>query len=304
MIPAPFARSTIEREGEAGEAWLAELPAIVDDLLIRWDCVLDGPPAHGHVGLVLPVRAAAGPAVLKVSFPHRSSAHEAKALATWGGRGAALLYEHDDARCAILLERARPSRLVDLDDGDEIATVAGQLCQRLSVPAPSGLPRLADLADSWADHLRAGAREFPGVLPASVVDSALAVVDELGRRQPDLLVHGDLHPRNILRGDREPWLAVDPTGWVGDPAYDGGTLFKPRAYALRGRDDLLGVLRRELDLFAEAAGLDRERVRRWVQLQLVQAAYWGRKTGFSVARGGSALKQLVAFVDELAVSWC
>lgn len=49
------------------------------------------------------------------------------------------------------------------------------------------------------------------------VDAAVATVRELGRVQPEILVHGDLHARNILRAEREPWLA-------GDPAYDAGTL--------------------------------------------------------------------------------
>jgi streptomycin 6-kinase len=280
---------------------------------------------HGHVGLIVPVRrlglsaataasrasgAAAEPgpdgtpAVLKVSFPHPGNVHEPAAFAAWNGRGAAHLYERDDERFAMLLERAHPSRLADLEDGDEIATLAGRLCHRLSIPAPAGLPRLQDLADSWEEQLRRGAREYPGVLPTPVVDSALAIVDELARHQPELVVHGDLHPRNILRGDREPWLAVDPKGWIGDPAYDAFMMFKARAGVLLGRDDLLTVIRRELDIFADAAELDRERLRQWVQLQLVQAAYSGRQRGFAMARGGPQLQRLITAVDEFAVSWC
>ncbi|MGW3341908.1 aminoglycoside phosphotransferase family protein [Nonomuraea rubra] len=52
----------------------------------------------------------------------------------------------------------------------------------------------------------------------------MATARKLGPVQPDLLLHGDLHPRNVLRADREPWLAVDPKGYVGDPAYDDGAL--------------------------------------------------------------------------------
>ncbi|HSS12592.1 MAG TPA: (d)CMP kinase, partial [Rhizomicrobium sp.] len=36
----------------------------------RWQCVIDGEPTHGQVALVVPVQHPAGPAVLKVSFPH------------------------------------------------------------------------------------------------------------------------------------------------------------------------------------------------------------------------------------------
>jgi len=259
MIPDAFARSTIDREGEAGAAWLAELPAIV--------------------------------------------VHEPDAFAAWGGRGAVQLYERDDDRFAMLLERANPSTLSELADGDEIATAAGQLSRRLSIPAPAGLPRLEDQADSWADELHKGAADFPGAVPAPAMDAALAVVDELGRNQPDVLVHGDFHARNILRGEREPWLAVDPKGYVGDPAYDGATLLGPRALALIESADLMKGLRHELDVFAEAAELDRDRVRRWAHVRAVQAAFHGRRFGFGRARSGPYLDRIIALVDQLAVSW-
>jgi streptomycin 6-kinase len=72
---------------------------------------------------------------------------------------------------------------------------------------------------------------------------------------------------------------------------------------LLGTDDLMEVLRHELELFAETAELDPERIRRWVHLNLVQSAFWGRRHGFGRARGGSQLDRFIAFVDELAVRW-
>ncbi|MDF6045628.1 aminoglycoside phosphotransferase family protein [Streptomyces sp. JH14] len=299
--PEAFARSTVEREGESGAAWLAELPRIVDDVLGHWGCVPDGRVMHGGVGIIVPVRRGTGEtAVLKVSFPHPGNVHEPDAFAAWGGRGAVLLHERADERFAMLLERARPSTLAEIEDGDEVVTVAGRLSRRLAVPAPPGLPRLRERADDWEEQLRKDAGELPHTLPRQVVDAAVATVRELGRVQPDLLIHGDLHARNILRADREPWLAVDPKGYAGDPAYDGGTLLKSRALTLLGADDLRRAVRRTLDVFVEAAEVDRERARRWAQFHAVQAAFWGRRHGFRVARGGSQRDRLTAFADRLA----
>lgn len=340
-IPDAFVHETTEREGAAGAAWLAELPGIVAELLDRWSCVPDGEVTHGAVGLIVPVRrrgAGAGvegegegeAAVLKVSFPHPGNVHEPDAFAVWGGRGAVRLYERDDERFAMLLERASSVTLAESwagaeagtahgnrtangngsgngsgnrdgngsgtanDTGtgsrvsDALATVAGRLSRRLAVPAPPGLPRLADQAATWEAELRCDDAELAHSLPRRTVDAALATVHELARTQPDLMLHGDFHARNILRAEREPWLAVDPKGCAGDPAYDGGSLLKARVPALLEAPDLGRAVHRLLDVYAEAAELDRERVRRWSQLHAVQAAFWGRRHGFRLTRARSA----------------
>ncbi|MFD5114680.1 aminoglycoside phosphotransferase family protein [Streptomyces sp. NPDC058391] len=300
-VPEAFVQSTVEREGAPGAAWLAELPGIVDELLERWECAPDGEVMHGGVGVIVPVRRRAeGTAVLKVSFPHPGNVHEPDAFAAWRGRGAVLLHERDDERFAMLLERARTSTLAEVEDSDEVATAAGRINRRLAIPAPPGLPRLREQAATWEEQLRQDAKELTHALSGHVVDAAAATVRELGRVQPDILIHGDLHARNILRADREPWLAVDPKGYVGDPAYDGGTLLKTRALTLLAADDLRTAVHRLLDIFAEAAELDRERVQRWAQLHAVQAAFWGRRHGFRIARNGPRLDRLTQFVDHLA----
>ncbi|WP_051951263.1 aminoglycoside phosphotransferase family protein [Actinacidiphila yeochonensis] len=300
-IPEAFTRSTLAREGARGAAWLGELGHISGELLDLWGCVPDGEVMHGGVGVVIPVRRrAGGAAVLKLSFPHPGNVHEPDAFAAWNGRGAVLLHERDDERFAMLLERVRSSTLAEVEDGDEVATVAGRISRRLAVPAPPDLPRLRDQAAAWEEELRKDAEELAPALPRHVVDAAVATVRELAAVQPDTLVHGDLHARNILRADREPWLAVDPKGYAGDPAYDGGTLLKSRALTLLEAPDLRRAAHRVLDVYAEAAEVDRERARRWAQFHAVQSAFHGRRHGFRVARGGPRLDTLIELIDRLA----
>lgn len=304
-VPESFVTTTVEREAtEKAADWLRELPSLVEELLTRWDCVPDGEVMHGGVGLIVPVRRAGGAAdaVLKVSFPHPGNVHEPDAFTVWGGRGAVLLYERDDERFAMLLERAGTRTLAELGAGDEdgIVTVAGRLNHRLAVPAPPGLPRLSARAGEWERELLADAGELPHSLSRRALDAALATVRDLGSVQPETVLHGDLHARNVLRADREPWLAVDPKGYAGDPAYDGGTLLKSRGLSLIEADDLPKAVHRVLDVFAEAAEVDRERVRRWSQFHAVQAVFHGRRHGFRVARDGRLLDGIVRFAEELA----
>ncbi|GAA4081048.1 aminoglycoside phosphotransferase family protein [Nonomuraea soli] len=299
-IPERFARGTVEREGEAGAAWLAGLPAIVEDLLERWGCERDGRVVHGGVGVIVPVSRASRRAVLKVSFPHPGNVHEPDAFAAWDGRGAVRLHERDDARFAMLLERASSTTLRENPDTDEVMTVAGRISRRLAVAAPPALPRLAERADEWEERLGKDAAELEHTMPRRVVDAARATARELGRDQPGTLIHGDLHAGNILRAEREPWLAVDPKGYAGDPAYDAGALLKGQALAFVAAGDPAKAMRRAMGVFADAAGLDPARVRRWVQFHAVQAAFHGRRHGFNELREGPEMRGLMELADRFA----
>lgn len=259
VVPDAFAQATIAREGEAGRLWIAALPAVVDELVQRWSCAPDGPVRHGFVGIVLPVRRRdRSPAVIKVSFPHPGNVHEPDAFAVWRGRGAVRLYERDDARFAMLLERAGSRTLADVTDDDRAVATLGQLSRRLAVDAPPGLPRLSDMVAGWETEMDGHRR-------------ALDALRELDH--PETLVHGDLHDANVLSGDREPWLAIDPKGYVGDPAYDFFTVVhSPRL--VFAPNPL-----RALDVFCEAAEIDRDRARRWTLVRAIESAAWGRRHG-------------------------
>jgi streptomycin 6-kinase len=306
VIPEAFAAATAAREGAAGTAWLATLPSVVDELLSRWDCTPDGNWMHGEVGVIVPVRRTSEPLVMKVSFTHPGNVHEPDAYEVWAGRGAVRMYERADEQYAMLLERAHPTTL--RDSGADVAVVGGQTSRLLSVPAhgprSQALPRLQDRADEWASELQKDVAEFSEVLPDLVVARAFAVIDDLVREQPDVLIHGDLHHRNILSADREPWLAIDPKGLIGDPAYDAVTFLKARTLVLM-QGDLLAGLERELAAYCEAAELDQARVRRWIQLELVRTAYWLRRYGGvgATRRGDIALDPAVQMIDELAINW-
>jgi streptomycin 6-kinase len=114
------------------------------------------------------------------------------------------------------------------------------------------------------------------------------------------MIHGDLHATNILPASREPWLAVDPKGYVGDPAYDAAMAIKWRPLRPLAPDELRDALHRRLAIFADAAGLGREPARRWAQFHAVQAAFWGRPQGLRTARGGPRPDALTRFAGRVA----
>lgn len=73
----------------------------------------------------------------------------------------------------------------------------------------------------------------------------------------DVLLATDLHAGNVLRAQREPWLAIDPKPFVGEPAYDATQHLLNCEARLRSDPD--GTIRR----FADLLGVDHERVRLW-----------------------------------------
>jgi streptomycin 6-kinase len=278
VIPSEFAARTVTREGDAGRVWIERLPGVVAAYLERWGLTPDGPVMHGYVAIVVPVACLGGErAVLKVSWRDGEDFWEARALAAWDGRGAVRVLKHDDPAGVLLLERLDPARSARALAGVEASAVAGQVCRRLAVPAPSGMPRVDDLAARWVDELPRDWERLGRPFPRRWLDAAVESCRELGPGQPDLLLHGDLVFDNILRAEREPWLVIDPDGLVGEPAFEAAPFLTNRWSEMSAQSDLRAAVRARLAAFAESAGVDFERARRWAHVRHVSEAIWCRE---------------------------
>jgi streptomycin 6-kinase len=78
-----------------------------------------------------------------------------------------------------------------------------------------------------------------------------------------VLLHGDLHHRNILFSGLDDWISIDPRGVVGDVAYEAGAFV---CYPLPTVVDFRvygNLLKRRVALFSELLGIDKYRVRAW-----------------------------------------
>jgi streptomycin 6-kinase len=274
-VPAALAASHTGDPG--GRAWIAALPRLVTDTLGRWDLRPDGPAAHGQAGVALPVRRAEGtPAVLKLQRPTPEGADTAVGLRAWNGAGAVLLLDHDPESNALLLERLDADRpLSSLPDADTALTVlAGLLARLTAVPAPPGVRRLGDIA---AAMLAEVPREVPLRAESErrlVRTCAAAVAEVAADGCGDRLLHWDLHEDNVLAGDREPWLAIDPEPLAGDPGFDLWPALEGRWAEPRSGGDVRRAILRRFDLLTDALGLDRRRATAWTLGRILQNALW------------------------------
>lgn len=275
FVPAAFARAMDELYGEEGVAWLESLPDLLDDCARRWSLQVGPPFEPLSYNYVAPASRADGTrAVLKVGFPNRELLTEMEALRLYAGRGCVQLLEADPERAAFLLERIEPGTTHSrIGDDALMTTIAAELMCRLwrPVPAEHPFPTVADWA-AGLDRLRQEFNGGTGPLPSALVAEAEALFAELLPSQAELvLLHGDLHHDNILAASREPWLAIDPKGVVGEPAYEVGALLRN---GWRQDPDPWRLQARRIAMLAEALGLDRERLRAWGVAQAVLSAWW------------------------------
>ena len=201
--------------------------------------------------------------MLKLTYPRGDEDLEAEVLAAWNGRGAVRLLDRDGQAQAKLLERLSDRRLFDVESAEDAVTVCGALARELAMATPPrGVPRLSDFAADWVEELPRLAREIGYAGPPRVVAAAVATCQDLGPDQPDSLLHGDLHGRNVLASDRATWLAIDPQGLSGEVAFECLTPIRDRWTRLHQSASPVHRLRRQVQVFAEAAGADVDRTMR------------------------------------------
>ncbi|MBH5333398.1 hydroxyurea phosphotransferase [Streptomyces pactum] len=280
-IPDAFAASY--GAGDAGAcAWLARLLRLGAEFLDRWELSPDGPAAHGMASLVLPVRRADGtPAVLKLQQPREETSGVVAGLRTWRGAGAVRLLDHDEASGTQVLERLDASRPLSslADDRRTLPVLAGLLARLTSAPAPEGLRPLSGIAAAMLDRAPYTAGALCDPQERRLVRICASAVAELIDEPGDRLLHWDLHEDNVLAGEREPWLAIDPEPLAGDPGFDLLPALDNRWEQVVAGGDVARTVLFRFDLLTEALGLDRRRAIGWTLGRVLQNALWDVEDG-------------------------
>lgn len=262
MIPldGPARARLVDRFGPQVERWCTALPAMVSSLAERWNLEVRSAIAGG-TGRTLMCRDDAGRSVvLKLTPQLDIAATEAMALRAWAGCSRVVeLIDTDYQSGALLLEGVVPGRpLREMAGNAPVGQVADLLVQLRSASPPDGIPALAErVADMFelAERRRRGspAEEH---LPVGLMRRSRALCAELAADGPRSLVHGDLHPGNVLQGGRGI-VAIDPRPCVGDPTFDAvDWAFLPVADGGAVEDGIATLVERLPEL-------DTDRLRKW-----------------------------------------
>lgn len=201
------------RFGPSAEAWCDALPALVDGLAGRWGLSVVAAGGGGTARVFRCTDGAGATVWLKLTPDRRVAAEEEAALRAWAGLPSVVrLLAHDDATGALLLAGVAPGTTLRQRAWrpEEVAELLSAL---RSVPVDRvALPSLAQRVDFLFDLTE---RRAPGLVPASARAFALSLAAD----GPVALVHGDLHPGNVLDGPDGP-VAIDPRATLGDPDFD------------------------------------------------------------------------------------
>lgn len=272
-IPEPF-RRRVAGAFASGAVWLDSLPGLIAECEARWKLKAGAPYALSF-NYVAPAQTTEGQSVvLKLGVPNPDLAREVRALQSYAGTAAVRLLDSDEDRGVMLLERIEPGHtLASLADDEQATRAAAQVMRDLWKPLPLDVrfPTATECAGDLA-KLRKRFDGGTGPLPADLVGLAEGLFRELlASAEPPVLLHGDLHHFNILAARRRPWLAIDPKGLAGEPAYEVGAL-------LRDPDPLLftdpKVQRRRVEVLHEELGFAKDRILGWGVAQALLSAWW------------------------------
>ncbi len=263
--------------GSDGRAWLAQLPSLINSIQMDWQIQVGEPlPALTYHFVAMAICADGSEAVLKLGVPGQELAREAECLLRYAGCGAVRLFRHDSHQGALLLERIRPGQdLKQLGQTQAVDAAVGVMRSLHQAPVPDrGMPTV----EQWGEGFRRYRMQFPGSrgpLPADTVEEAEGLFFELvGSMERPVLLHGDLHHENILSAERAAWLAIDPQGVIGEPAYEVGAFLRNPMPEMLDWDGLQEILAARVSRFSRLLGIEPRRLAGWGYAQAVLSAIW------------------------------
>ena len=285
-LPSNLSASLRAYPADTAERWVASLPQTLRDASERWSLDIAEPFQPGGVtSYVAPATRSDGASlVYKVTIPHDESRFEVEALRAYGGEGAVALVEAEPPTWELLLERARPGLdLWTVGDDHARMEIVCEIAQRLWRPlVGSGIPALPDVARSWASITegRLVTADVPWI--TDPIERGIELLRTLPSEPHDaMLLHGDLHPGNVLSAERVPWLAIDPKPLVGDPAFEPIQLLTQRAGRIAEPPPAPEVEER-LTTIADLLGLDATRVARWGIARCAEWSMWSWNHGDTI----------------------
>ena len=277
-VPEEFRHRVVSVWGAKGQEWLDRLPTIITACEERWDLSIQSPVSDLSFNFVASATKEDGTEViLKIGVPNPELITEIEALRVLRGRRVARLLEADNNLGALVIRRLTPGEPLSALRSDEEATmIAAQLMRDLPAPEPPAhrFPTIGRWALAF-DRLRERFAGASGPLPMRMVEKAERLFTELQTSSPgEMLLHGDLHHDNILSDGDAGWVAIDPKGVIGEPAYEAARFQHNPFPGFLSMDRPQLVAERRVDILASILQVERSRLLAWGFFDAMLGACW------------------------------
>ncbi|QRN04811.1 3'-kinase [Legionella sp. MW5194] len=239
----------------------------------HWDLLPDGEPIITHTSRLLPVLYNHQPAMLKIVTIEEEQ-RGGELMVWWHGQGAARILAHHQQ--AFLMERSMTLPcLIQLvkqgNDTEASRILCGVVKQLHSASSPEHPPRLVSLCD-WFKALEPAAANYGGIFSKALV----ATRGLLNNPRDQVVLHGDIHHRNVLYFGNRGWLAIDPKGLIGERGFDYANLFCNPDHQTATTPNRL---QNQLRVVAEASQLEPTRLLKWILAYAGLSAAWHLEDG-------------------------
>lgn len=275
MIPKEWLRAGMAESihlywGEAGLAWLSDLPETIDRLVAELGLTelipVETLSLHwiGHASLQ------GQPVTLKLGVPDLDFSREIQALKRLQSDPHMVRLLQEDAQAGwLLMPQVRPGHsLKTLPEAEALEVWLNRLD---FMPVQAADLELFPDARQWTSALFEPVPDW--LQPA--VNQARIVCEQLLADEPkQFLLHGDLHHDNLIFDARLGWTRIDPKGVLAGPEFELGAMLRNPYPELSQDYALAERLRLRLERLRADLRFDPARTRAWATVQAVLAACW------------------------------
>lgn len=237
-------------------------------------------------------------AILKILKPGKGEGERrGGALMNWyGGEGAATVFDsHGDTLFMEWLDGIPLGDAVRQGRDDEATIALSSVVSNLHRPRADAPDDLLPLRQHFNSLFATDVRAWPHTARDLYARSAGIALKLFDKPSAQLPLHGDLHHDNVLSSDRG-WLAIDPKGLIGDPAYETANVFINPERANKIAADPKRIAARA-DILSQRLGHNRKRILGWAAAHAALSACWDIEDGNPITGQLACLPHLLSAYD-------
>ena len=280
-LPVPFVRNTLDLCGDSGEKWLRVLPQIIAELSEKWEIRVENPFKNLSYNFAAPcIFSGGGEAVLKIALPLNNPEifNEAAYLMIQNGKGAVKVLNFDAGNRAMLLEKLNPGKHLKeifAEDKQSAVEIAADLIKKLCREHSTDAEFV--LLETWFGTFFKSAENTE--FPQNYLRQTQEIFYKFSDSSPKFLLHGDLHHENILSTKREPFLAIDPKGIIGEIGFETSAFLNNHMNWLAGDLRLHEKIVKAIAHFSESIEIKPRDLYEWAFAQMVLSIWWTFEDG-------------------------